>query len=208
MASRSFPAGREAHLIGTRSTLSSRPRAGLNTRSPTGQGVPCHHGARVRVAQHPDQFQIRLGRTGELHPRAPVAAGRAPLRASGYGSGLRPGWQPGRTAKVAWHGWAALLSSLCKAGPRSLVAEGVPLARRKHECFRLWRVRVLLGSCGLRFHPDGATGLLVRLSPGAARCRRARGGLRPRLGGRAGWLIPSIPASEAGHGKTRPLQDA
>jgi len=141
MASRSFPAGREAHLIGTRSTLSSRPRAGLITRFPTGQGYPCHHGARVRVAQRPTS---RLGRTGESHPRAPVAAGRAPLRASGYGSGLRPGWQPGRTAKVAWHGWAALLSSLFKAGPQSLVAEGVPLARRKHECFRLWRVRVLL----------------------------------------------------------------
>lgn len=54
-----------------------------------------------------------------------------------------------------------------------------------------WRVRVLLGSCGLRFHPDGATGLLVRLSPSAARCRRARVAFGHGLAaGRGGWSHP------------------
>lgn len=42
-------------------------------------------GGRVRVAHlHLEMSKSRLDRTGEFHPRAPVATGRARLKASGY----------------------------------------------------------------------------------------------------------------------------
>ncbi len=75
-----------------------------------------YHTARFRVAQY---LSIGLGRAGELHPRAPIVAAPAQLRACGFSVHRQVGDLPhGASAPVCFQQWAwrARVSSVASPG--------------------------------------------------------------------------------------------